>query len=366
MWWVLSVGFFLSFVVNYLCVVCPFVPRKSCMTLPVEYGNSQDLVVYLTKQKEKIKGILRDNGMVLLRNFSMDENAYALDSLGYNVREDLLSTSFKSKGASLLTILGRQPRHWLSSGVFRSTKAPSSRIIGPHTELAFMGHDAPDVVGFHVLDYGNLSETPLIDMEGVWTEIKKNHPNLYHLLKHGRPKMSYVMPRTTSWLQRLYGKLVWGQPFKTMDEAFDGLSKENANQFEWKEDGNRITASLEVPLHHEDRTLLWCSDFWGSFPYFHDLDFYGNRYSYLERWMWKALYWLRKNYLWFDPDPTRGHLDGLTKDDLKLLYSLMRDPKFYLEFQWQKGDFLIINNKKIGHSRAPRGTKKMSARYGWK
>lgn len=335
----------------------------------VQGDGKQNLMDYLKESKDQVQEALDSKGAVLFRNFSVPQKTYLLSPLGYHVPSKLLDRSNKS----LVTILGHQPKTFVAPGVFRSTTLPSSRIILPHTELAFMGDDAPDLIGFHVLDHKELSETPLIDFRGMMAHLQETNSGLYERLVDAQLTMGYSFPSRSPLVQS-FVEWLWGQSTRTMGQAF--CLEENDDSIEMVRDarsrGFDISCAFEQTmievnaLRPSSSTLAWCGDFWGAAPFYKALDVYRDRFSVAERLFWKGAYWLRKGFGSMDPDPTRGSTNDLTETDLNTLMDLMWDPRFFIGFQWQKGDVLVVNNRVMGHSRAPRGFKIMTAMYGYK
>jgi len=369
----LSVGFLVTALLAHIFTSCPWKPlRRMCRMNHIE-GTGEDLDTYLVSNRATLKEQLAVDGYLLFRDFRVNPSSYLLEKLGYVLPNRFLYDGFKGEGKALLTILGRQPRTFWAPGIFRSTTLPASRIILPHTELAFMGDGAPATICFHVLSHKSLSETPLIDMEGLVAVLREEHRGLYTLLKESQAKMSYTLPYTIpGWKRTLMG-WVWSQKPKTVFEAFDMDDLESIVRvaqekgFEVVVGPQAVTFSKKVsPISSDGKHLAWCSDFWGHVPFWTALwGYYGSRFSLIEKLWWSVAYWFRKASPAWDPDPTRGTIEGLSANDISTLTSLMFDPRFHFAFQWRRGDVLILDNKRIGHSRAPRGAKVMTAMYGY-
>lgn len=335
----------------------------------IQGDGRQNLMHYLEERKDQVQAALDSKGAVLFRNFSVPPKTYLLSPLGYHVPSKLLGRSNKS----LVTILGHQPKTFVAPGVFRSTTLPSSRIILPHTELAFMGDDAPDLIGFHVLDHKELSETPLIDFRGMMAHLQETKPELYKRLLGARLTMGYSFPSRSPFVQSFVERL-WGQSTRTIAQAFcfnkthdllEAVQDARSRGFELWSGPKR--SEIEVgAFRPSSSTFAWCGDFWGAAPFYKALDVYKDRFSLAERLFWKGAYWLRKGIASMDPDPTRGSTKDLSDKDVNNLMDLMWDPRFFIGFQWQTGDVLVVNNRVMGHSRAPRGSKIMTAMYGYK
>lgn len=332
---------------------------------------------------------LRERGFVLIRGFpKRAKGSYLLAALGYTFPDRYLHANFKSPGSALVTIGGRQPRTMLDEYVFRSTSTPVKQTIVPHTELAYMGLSSPHVVGFNVIETGGkYCETPLIDMQGVLEEIRTKNPMLYEKLDYCKINMTYTFKlrnRKRDFFTDMLCRLIWGRKPKLFIDAFDApdidsavvMAKKSGLDVNIVKESNMVHVSKRVssiryhPISNKPY-LAWCGDFWGYAAASLDIDFYASRYSTpLRLWM-KAMYRLRQWFVSIDPDSMRAScvtgtkVYSLTDDDILYIHKLFYDPRFYVRFDWVKDDFLIIDNCRFGHARAPLGSKKMTAMYGW-
>lgn len=352
-------------------------------------NNNAYLEDMLIKWNKNITKQLEKTGFVLIRGFQRrNEGLYLLSALGYSVPDKYAHHTFKSNGSALVTIGGRQPRTMIGDFVFRSTTTPVRQTIVPHTELAYMGMSAPHVVSFNIIETcGKYSETPLIDMQGVLEEIHKKHPLLYTKLNYSMINMTYTFKlrnRKRDFFTDMLCRLVWGRKPKLFVDAFDAqdidsaiaMAKKNGLDVNISNETNTVRVSKKVsPIRHHPVSkkpyLAWCGDFWGYIAASMDIDFYASRYFTPVRWWMKAMYRLREWFVSFDPDSMRATCIShskpytLNNDDIVNIHKLFYDHRFYVRFDWVKDDFLIIDNCRFGHARAPMGSKKMSAMYGW-
>lgn len=263
------------------------------------------------------KHLARDGG-VLLRGFA-DMNVDRFHEFAKSFGSPLLSYEF-----------GSTPRKEVQKGVYSSTEYPAHQWIPQHNEQAYTTNWPMKIWFYCDVQPEDRGETPVADSRVVYQGID---PALRE--RFASRKLMYV---------RNYGNgldLSWQQVFNTDDTAVaEAYCRKHQIEWEWKEDGNLRTRQICQAVARHPRT--------GEDVWFNQAHLF--HVSALEETTREALLdivdeeELPRNVYYGDGSPIADE----ELDSVRAVYDAHR-----LDFAWQRGDVMMLDNMLMTHGRAP-------------
>ncbi|WP_176060591.1 TauD/TfdA family dioxygenase [Paraburkholderia sp. BCC1876] len=237
----------------------------------------------------------------------------------------------KSFGSPLLSYeFGSTPRSEVTKGVYSSTDYPAHQWIPQHNEQAYTTNWPMKIWFYCDVAPGDRGETPVADARAVYQGID---PALRE--RFANRKLMYV---------RNYGgglDLSWQQVFNTEDTAVaEAYCRAHQIEWEWKEDGDLRTRQICQAVARHPRT--------GEDVWFNQAHLF--HVSSLEDATLEALLDLveeedlPRNVYYGDGTP----IADAELDSVRAVYDAHR-----LDFAWQRGDVMMLDNMLLTHGRAP-------------
>ncbi|WP_437755168.1 TauD/TfdA family dioxygenase [Sorangium sp. So ce1389] len=268
---------------------------------------------------------LTSRGAVLFRGFPV-RGAADFEAFVKIVTPDLLDYTF-----------GSTPRSHLQSRIYTSTEYPAHQHIPLHNEQSYT-REWPLKIWFHCAEAApEGGSTPLADSREVLRRIPARIRERFTARK-----VMYV---------RNYGgglDVPWQKVFGTTDRAeVERICRQRGITCEWKADGELRTREVcqAVATHPRTGDEVW----FNQAHLFH--------VSSLEPSVREALLAifsedeLPRNAFYGDGSP----IEGAILDEIRDVHRQLA-----VEFPWQEGDVLLVDNMRVAHGRAPfRGPRKV-------
>ena len=297
--------------------------------------NKEKTFSYFKENAEAIKNLVKENGIVLFRDFSISsihDYEKILETLGY----DLFKTN---KG-------GASPRANITQKTFVSTEAPSPFIIGFHTEFCYQ-NKRPEMISFYCVEpspkYG---ETPLFDCHKMWRSLSNELRG--KLKKKGLLYKRYFHRKKT----RLNFKKSWQEAFETQNKkGAEAFLESEGMTYQWDKHGNLAT-ELKIPAIIEDpvngKTYLGITMF-NADSFLYNFKYFESRYNpifyYFLQWFVKMIYSKEDAFL----QVFFGDSTTFSKAESEEIQRAAWDNA--IVYHWKPKDLLIIDNIRFGHSR---------------
>lgn len=289
---------------------------------------------FLKRNREEINKTLLKEGALLFRGFGL-KNAtdfnQSIESLGW--------------GELLNYIGGDSPRNKVQGRVYTSTEAPPSLKIPLHQEMSFIKHFPRHIYFF-------CDQPPLTGGQTIIADGRKIYSDMHAKIKEqfSAAGLKYVSHYWgESPLFSLINKMNRGH--KSWMEAFESTNKEEVeahcqkNEFvfkwrkgAWLEINQTCPAIIEHPLTKEK---VW-------FNQAHLYDFNPRligRFNYLATKIIYARKHTKLHEIYF------ANNSPIPRKDLYTIMDVL--DKNTVKFDWQKGDFLVLDNVLAMHGRAP-------------
>ncbi len=293
------------------------------LVTPSQQSSNQDNKLPLWEHyKEQIKEVsdklLPEFGGILFRGFQQTGTDESCKKFANLFNDQLLSYEF-----------GSTPRTDLGEGVYTATEYPSHQIIPLHNEQAYT-LQWPLKIWFHCVKASEVGgQTPIADSRRIYQKIPKDIRERFE-----QKKLMYV---------RNFGNgldLPWSNVFNTESkEQVESYCLSQAIDFEWKEDGQlRTKQTCQATAQHlTTKEWVW----FNQAHLFH--------VSNLEQATREVLL----DIVEMEDLPRNVYYgDGTEIED-----SILDDVRGVLEqesvyFDWQEGDFLMLDNMLSAHGRS--------------
>jgi alpha-ketoglutarate-dependent taurine dioxygenase len=288
----------------------------------------------LTRDKEKLKQSLLQEGGILFRNFplsSAQDFAAAIKSL--------------DTGKFLDYIGGDSPRNKIAEGIYTSTEAPPDIKIPLHNELSFVKNHPKHIYFFCEIPSPVGGETIIADARKVYKAMDERVKDRF--LKTSLKYVSCYYHKN-----KLFEYINKKQPFhKSWMQVFETESKQEVemkcrendfgfkwNQQDWLQINQIRPAMIEHPITKEK---VW-------FNQVHLFDFNPKLLGWW-RYVGAKLFYFRQHTklheVFFSDN------SYIPRKDLYKIMDVLDDQT--VAFPWQKGDFLVLDNILTMHGRAP-------------
>lgn len=277
-----------------------------------------DIDSWVIENKEHLIGLLEKYGGILFRDFQLN------DVPSFYKMIDLM-------GLSLLDYKERSsPRHEVSPKVYTSTDHPSDQVINMHNENSYSRKWPLKLLFYCETPSETGGETPIADSRKVLAALRKETRDKF--IEKG---IKYVRNLGSNL------GLDWRQVFMTEDKAvIEAHCKENHMNFEWTDD-DRLRLEYIGPAvrkHPVTQELSWFNH-----------GYFFNILSMDPDFLEEILLVMSKEdfpFLSFYGDGTE--IEPEVINEIKSVYQQLN-----VEFKWQKGDLLLLDNMLMAHGRNP-------------
>lgn len=268
-----------------------------------------------------LKRRLTHNGAILLRGFQL-ESLQTLKQLMVLLEQNVMTYQY-----------GSTPRTLISDGIYTATEYPAHQRIPLHNEMSYARIWPRTLAFFCQQPASSGGQTPLCDSRRVFaaldTTIRKKFTH------HG---VLYVRHYPKSQQQGL--GLSWQETFQTQSQ--DGVEAQcNALQLQWQWHGETLTTRqvCQASLRHPTT---------GEHVWFNQAHLF--HISSLTPALRKTLLHSQR-----ESDLSRNSYygDGSTIEDAELQHIRDIYQQHTLNFYWQRGDILLLDNILTAHGRTP-------------
>lgn len=248
-------------------------------------------------------------------------------------------------GPSVNYIGGDSPRNKIQGAIYTSTEAPSAVKIPLHNELSFVRHYPKHIFFFCETPPSARGETILGDARRIYRSLDARVRDRFMTKQLKYVSCYYGTSRVMDLVNALQpSHKSWRDVFETDDPAtVEELCGKHDFAFEWHADRNWIRISQTRPAamqHPETQEWVW-------FSQAHLYDF-NPRLLGLWRWVSAKLFYARPHTRLHEI----FHADGsrVTRADLYHILDVLDANT--VQFPWQKGDVLMLDNVLSMHGRA--------------
>jgi alpha-ketoglutarate-dependent taurine dioxygenase len=278
-----------------------------------------DLLDWATRYREPLRDRIDQHGAVLLRGFS-NVTAESFEAL---VRE--------ACGAPLEYVERSSPRHAVHGNVYTSTDHPASQRIHLHNEQSYNVRWPLRICFCCLIAPGGEGATPVADCRKVYDRIPAD------IRQRFADRGGYLYVRNFD-----HGAgLGWQEAFQTSDPAeVDRYCAENGIEVRWGPDGQLRTTQRRPAAARHPRT--------GEWTWFNHITFF--HVSTLGPDLADALVGAfgaenLPNHTYYGDG---GEIEPEVMEVLRAAYAAE-----LVEFPWQQGDILLVDNMLTAHGRAP-------------
>jgi hypothetical protein len=297
----------------------------------IESNSTIDIAMWLRNQLDEVEARLTQSGALLLRGFgNITENKF----------RDVVSICC---GDALKYVYRSTPRVDLGHNIYTATEYPPGLKIPFHCENAFQREWPLLLLFFCALPAeGGGGLTPLADVEKVTRRISGDIKR-----KFFDKKVMYI---------RNYNKdidLPWQVVFQTESKgAVEVFCREREIDFEWTKNDNLRTRQVCQAFAKNQRT--------GTTVWFNQAHlFHPSSLDQRTRELLSEMYSEED----FPRNATYGDGSPLSEADLHQIRSAYEAEE--VQFEWRKGDILLLDNMRIAHARTPyRGNRRVLAAMG--
>jgi alpha-ketoglutarate-dependent taurine dioxygenase len=293
------------------------------------------LHAWMKNNKKKLKALVKEHGGILLRGFPVNSP----EDFAYVVKAVLGKEPITYRS-------GEGSRTKIAEGVYTSTEAPPQYQIPLHNELTctdnpvsyicFYCETAPAPgSGQTNLGYTERASDAIKSDSELWDLF--NGKTLKYISRHP-PEGNYF-----TWVNNTHR--TWQDTFETNDKSeVENICREKGFEFHWL--GEWIEVIRRAPaIHAADKTF--------DHPYWYNQAhlYHSNpriRGGYVNDFLANLVY----------SDPTTRQYDiefddgtQIPQEAIYRIYDIMEEQT--IQFDWKKGDVLLLDNKQILHGRAP-------------
>jgi alpha-ketoglutarate-dependent taurine dioxygenase len=258
---------------------------------------------------------MREDGAILFRNFNIG-TVDVFQELMTVVDQNPLPYNFRSS-----------PRHTVGDNVYVSTTHPSDESINMHSESSYAPEHPNHIVFCCVTPAQSGGETPIANNRNV----------LKYLSEETRGKFKQHGVKYVRTLDKWVG-LPWQEVFQTEEKSkVEEECKRTGVGFEWISDDKLrlVWTKKAVWEHPESGEEMWFNH--SSFFNKHSLD--PDTIEYFE--MTDSLPF----------DTFYGNGEEITKEEIEEVFAAYT--KACIEFKWEAGDVLFLDNMLTSHGRNP-------------
>lgn len=285
-------------------------------------------------QQWQMQSLLNEHGALLLRNFPVTSP------------EDFALIFSSSVGKIPIDYIGEGSRKKIIKGVYTSTEGPPEFHIQLHHELSCTNFPV-SYISFYceIPPLPGTGQTIIARTEDVTRELYKKNKvwkffegkNIKYISRHPPPGHFYTKINKTH--------KPWTEVFETDNkEEIERICKEKDLHYEWE--GEWITLTRIVPAIRDADQHFPFSYWYNQLTLYHNNP--QSRGGFLNHFLANLLY----------IDPSTRQYDVCLEDGTTIPQNIVYEINDVLEaqtikFDWQKGDILILDNRKCLHGRAP-------------
>jgi alpha-ketoglutarate-dependent taurine dioxygenase len=276
-----------------------------------------DLMSWILKKKEIIEEKLNKHGGILFRGFSVKSRG-DFNTLVEVVNDKLFNYMERTT-----------PRTPLEGKVYTSTEFPREQTIAMHNELSY-SINMPKKIWFYCeTPPFTGGETPIADVRKVLTHIPAE-------IQKDFLEKGWMLVRNFG---EGYGPS-WQEAFNTSDKSkVEGYCRENEIQFEWKDAHRLRTRQVREAIKVTEKgERLWAN----HAAFYHSTNLSKDLREIFEKEFEEMDYPFQTFY---------GDGTPISDKTIEIINSAYQ--KEIVEFKWQQGDVLLLNNYLVAHGRNP-------------
>ena len=276
------------------------------------------LIDWIKQNRDMIEAHILKDGGILFRGFGM-HTAAEFEQLSVALSQSLLEYTYHST-----------PRSKEHGNIYTSTEYPADQSIPLHNENAYTSTWPMKIWFFCVTAAQQGGETPLADSRKVF---KRLDPKIRE--RFMQKKVKYV---------RNYAEgvdLPWQTVFQTTDKAeVERYCRSAGIEFEWKSSSHLRTSQVcqAVAQHPRTSEMVW----FNQAHLFHISSLPEEAREYLVSAYREEDF--PRNACYGDGSP----IEDSVLDEIRGVYQ-----QETIQFPWQKGDILMLDNMLVAHGRSP-------------
>lgn len=319
------------------------------MITPSADSNAESLRTWIQAHTDDIQDRLAKHGAILFRGFDIHD-APTFEQLALELQPNLQNQ-----------YLGTSPRNAVTKYVFSASELPDYYPIPQHCEMSFL-RDAPSrVLFFCEIEPESIGgETPLTDFKAVADELNPAVRSRFER-RQLRIIRNYTGPNSKN--RDLWQLKPWHEMFQTADkDAVDEACKREGFDRIWRDD-DRLTLISYQPAfreHPETGEVVWFN---------HSQVFHIDTAEAELRRVARVQKDWRAALLAMVSDVVIGVRKRTTDAELQPMHVTWADGgeidaadmehvrdviwRNTVRFRWKKGDFVLIDNRRVAHGRMP-------------
>lgn len=314
-------------------------PLGLCVEPDATPGQPRDaaaLAAWLADHRAWLDERLDRHGAVLFRGFGVNEPA-RLEAVSQAVGQQAMDY-----------VGGASPRDRIQNKVYESTYTNRRLPLPLHSELSYLQQSPARVYFACQTEPGAGGQTPLVDMAEVYDRIDPTVRDAFE--QHG-----VLLVQTLPPSRRRLAPKSWPDMFETTDrQQAQARAEEVGYQVTWTDRGSmRLTSHCRAVIRHpRSGRMVW----------------FNQAHLFHQSWSWElkrvglnALAMLLRLREWAQRrrrSLDQQHVQAALGDGSPLDRKTMLDLRELLwrqsvQFDWQQGDLLILDNLRVGHGRNP-------------
>jgi hypothetical protein len=310
--------------------------------LPTKRG-AEEAFRFLRKEREQLCTSIVEKGALLFRGFDVHNAEHA---------QEFLSLLFPNRTRNTYQGgLGYKKSY--GNGIYSSTEVPFFITISPHHEMAYLPQEQQYIIFFCITPASKGGQTPLVCGESLYRAMDDNIREQFetHGICYTRtyPKSSFGSrwiptsshPFFVSWAQ------VFGSEQK---EVVTQKCSDMGLESVWLPN-DTLQTRVVLPaarIHSQRQTKVW----------------YNQAHTFVptQKYLGSLLYSTYKLFYSFQSlrqgEASFGNGDPIPHESIDRIHHLLDTEKY--TFDWQRGDVLVLDNRRIMHGREPyRGARRV-------
>jgi len=276
------------------------------------------ITAWIKENKKKVEHELLESGVLLFRGFPLSTPSDFLEFIN----------AFEYEHGTYLG--GGGPRNVVLGPIHTSTETPPDVAIQFHHELAYLPVNPRALFFFCEIPPAADGETPILASYRIYEKLKAKNPVFIQKLVDKKVRYTRVISPHDK-CDRKYQRS-WQEMYATEDrDEAEKRAKETGTEIvEWLEDGSMkvITVPLDA-IRFDARTNKHV--FFNSIVLLHSAS-HGIKAAGSSLWA-----------------PTYGDYEAIADEDVISALNIMKEEK--VEFKWEKGDVVLVDNTLALHAR---------------
>eukprot|EP00026_Physarum_polycephalum_P011400 Phypoly_transcript_11625.p1 GENE.Phypoly_transcript_11625~~Phypoly_transcript_11625.p1 ORF type:complete len:330 (+),score=63.91 Phypoly_transcript_11625:172-1161(+) len=277
-----------------------------------------EITSWIKEHKKEVEAKLLKSGVLLFRGFPVTTPSDFLEFIN----------AFEYEHGTYLG--GGGPRNVVLGPIHTSTETPPDVAIQFHHELAYLPVNPRALFFFCEIPPAADGETPILASYRVYEKLKEQNPEFIDRLDKKKVRYTRVIS-THDKCDRKYQRS-WQEMYATEDrvEAEKRAHETGTDTVEWLEDGSMkvVTVPLDA-IKFDERTKKHV--FFNSIVLLHSAS-HGIKAAGSSLWA-----------------PTYGDFSPIADEDVLSALNIMKQEK--VEFKWEKGDVVLVDNTLALHAR---------------